>query len=60
MTNVVVGYAIAVATQLAIFPMFGIDAGLTANLQLGFVFTAVSLLRSYVLRRVFERWRRIG
>lgn len=53
-TNVVVGYAIAVLTQLLVFPIFGLQASLSDNLAIGLAFTAVSIGRSYVLRRVFE------
>ena len=56
-TNVVVGYGVAVLTQLAVFPMFGVKATIGANLPIGLVFTAISLARSYALRRVFERLR---
>ena len=56
-TNVVVGYALAVATQIVVFPWFGLQASLGENLALGGVFTGISLLRSYALRRLFERWR---
>lgn len=53
--NVAVGYGIAVATQAAVFPLFGIQATVTDHLAIGAIFTAVSLVRSYVLRRVFNR-----
>ena len=53
-TNVVVGYALAVATQIVVFPSFGLQASLGENLALGAVFTGISLLRSYALRRLFE------
>ena len=53
-TNVLVGYGVAVATQWAVFPLFGLHATLQENLLIGLIFTAVSLVRSYVLRRVFE------
>jgi hypothetical protein len=56
-TNIVVGYALAVATQFAVFPIYGLKVGVAQNLGLGLAFTAVSLIRSYLLRRVFERWR---
>jgi hypothetical protein len=52
--NVVVGYGIAVATQVLVFPHFGIAATLQQNLAIGAVFTVVSLARSYLLRRLFE------
>lgn len=56
-TNVLVGYGVAVATQWLVFPLFGLHATLQENLLIGLIFTAVSLVRSYVLRRVFEAWR---
>jgi hypothetical protein len=56
-TNVVVGYALAVLTQLIVFPWFGLTASLQNNLAIGAAFVGVSLIRGYALRRVFERWR---
>jgi len=53
-TNVLVGYGVAVSTQMLVFPLFGLHATLQENLLLGLVFTVVSLARSYVLRRAFE------
>ncbi len=55
--NVVIGYGIAIATQMAVFPIFGIHITLADDLAIGLVFTIVSLIRSYMLRRVFERLR---
>jgi hypothetical protein len=52
--NILVGYAIAILTQLAVFPMFRLQASLADNLAIGAVFSAVSIARSYVLRRGFE------
>ena len=54
-TNVVVGYGLAVLVQIALFPLFGIAVDIGANLAIGAVFTGVSIIRSYVLRRGFER-----
>ena len=53
--NVVIGYGIAVATQVVVFPAFGIHITLEDDLAIGLVFLVVSLIRSYLLRRVFER-----
>ena len=55
--NVVIGYGIAIATQMAVFPIFGIRISFADDLLIGLVFTIVSLIRSYMLRRVFERLR---
>lgn len=56
-TNVVVGYVLAIATQLAVFPWFGIEAALVDHLAIGLAFLGVSLMRGYLLRRLFERLR---
>ena len=55
--NVVLGYGVAVITQILIFPIFGLHTTLAQNLKLGLIFTVVSIGRSYALRRLFERWR---
>jgi len=52
--NVLVGYGVAVLTQLAVFPLFGLNASLGDNLGIGGVFTVVSIVRSFTLRRLFE------
>ncbi|MEC5293643.1 hypothetical protein VSX64_24210 [Aurantimonas sp. C2-6-R+9] len=52
--NVVVGFGIAVATQLVVFPWFGLPAHFNDALAIGGIFTAVSIGRSFVLRRLFE------
>lgn len=56
-TNVVVGYGLAVLVQILAFPAFGIRVSLGENLAIGLIFTAVSIARSYALRRLFERIR---
>ena len=55
--NVAVGYGIAVMTQVMVFPLFGLNASLIENLILGSIFTIVSLIRSYALRRMFNALR---
>jgi hypothetical protein len=51
--NVVVGYGVAVLTQLLVFPIFGIETSLSENLALGAIFSLVSSVRGYLLRRLF-------
>ena len=53
-TNVIVGYGLAVITQILIFPVFGLHATFTQNMKLGLIFTVVSIGRGYALRRLFE------
>ena len=55
--NVVVGYVLAVAMQFMAFPWFGLHPSLGETLAIGSLFTAISLIRGYALRRLFERFR---
>jgi hypothetical protein len=55
-TNILIGYWCAVLTQLIVFPIMRIDVSLDKNLMIGLVFTLISLLRSYVIKRVFNRF----
>ena len=52
--NVIVGYGVAVLTQILIFPIFGLHTTLAQDLKMGAIFTIVSIARSFALRRVFE------
>ena len=54
-TNIAVGYLVALASQLMVFPLFGIHIPLSTNLGIGAIFTVISLVRSYVIRRWFNR-----
>ena len=57
LANVLVGYVVAVVTQMAVFPLFGLAVTVTENLLIGLIFTAVSIVRSYALRLGFEALR---
>jgi hypothetical protein len=54
-TNIAIGYAIAIASQLVIFPAVGVEASLSQNLTIGVGFTVVSLVRQYLVRRWFVK-----
>ena len=54
LANVAVGYSVAVVTQILIFPVFGLHTTLAQNLSMGGIFTGVSIIRSFLLRRAFE------
>jgi hypothetical protein len=53
-TNVAVGYALAVGTQIIVPPWFGLHPSIGDNLALGGIFTTISLIQGYALRRLFE------
>lgn len=54
LANVAIGYCIAVVSQLVVFPWFGVRASLSQNLGIGVCFTVISIVRQYVIRRVFN------
>lgn len=54
-TNILIGYIVAVLSQVAIFPLFGINVPLSDNLLIGAYFTVISLIRSYAVRRYFNK-----
>jgi hypothetical protein len=53
-TNIVVGYGLAVLTQIMVFPLFGLHASLGENFLLAALFTCISLIRSFAIRRLFN------
>ncbi len=40
-TNIVVGYGLAVLTQIAVFPLFGLQVALRETFLLGLIFTVL-------------------
>jgi O-antigen/teichoic acid export membrane protein len=54
--NILIGFGVALASQMVVFPMVGIHGvSLATNLEIGAYFTAISLIRSYIIRRWFNR-----
>jgi len=57
-TNIVVGILLNTILNFTIFPRLGFHITASTNALLVVVYTGASLLRSYVLRRLFNRWHR--
>lgn len=56
LTSVAIGYLVALASQLLIFPWFGVHLPMSDNLLIGAWFTVISVVRGYAVRRYFN-WR---
>ncbi len=54
-TNISLGYVIATSSQIFIFPLYNINISISENLEIGLFFTIVSIIRSYTLRRFFNK-----
>lgn len=55
--NTAIGFAIAMATQMLVFPLFGYSPPLSTNFKIALIFTVVSIVRGFILRRLFEALR---
>lgn len=54
--NILIGYGVALMAQAVIFPLFDIHVTLGDHAMIGALFTVVSLVRSYGIRRLFNWW----
>jgi hypothetical protein len=55
--NIAIGFGVALVSQLIIFPLYGVHVPLSTDLAITAWFTLISLVRSYALRRVFNKLR---
>lgn len=52
--NTAIGLAINLVAQRVVFPLFGFDPSFATNLSIAAIFTVISIVRSYVVRRWFN------
>lgn len=52
--NILIGFSINYVANLTVLPLFGYDVSYTDAFGIGIVFTGISLLRSYFIRRWFN------
>lgn len=55
--NVAVGFGINWLANMTLLPMFGFHIHASEAFHLGLIFTVISVIRSYALRRVFNKIR---
>ena len=54
LTSTTIGIIIGVVLNLTILPIFGYPVSLSDGLWISVIFTAVSVIRSYAVRRIFN------
>lgn len=55
--NTIIGFTINYIANLIILPIFfGLHVSLTANFVMGLLYTLISVVRSYVIRRWFNSY----
>lgn len=55
LVNTTIGYVIALSSQLIIFPKYNIHISVETNVKLTLWFTLISIIRSYIIRRFFNK-----
>lgn len=53
--NVLIGYLVSVLANWFVLPAFGYPVSVSDSFLIGAVFTVISLVRSYTIRRLFVR-----
>ena len=53
--NTIIGFGISMTANLLVLPLFGYKVGIAQAFWIGIIFTFISIARSYVLRRLFNR-----
>jgi hypothetical protein len=54
LTNTAIGFIISLLTWMAVSRAYGIPMSFATNLSITAIFTVVSIVRQYVLRRAFD------
>lgn len=54
-TNVAIGYIVAVISNAAILPLFGVNLAFGDSMLIGVWFTVISVIRGYCVRRYFNK-----
>lgn len=54
--NILVGLVINITAQHFVFPMLGIYISWGTNITIAMIFTVISIIRSFTLRRAFNWW----
>lgn len=52
--NTMIGFVISLLAQLYIFPMYNIQINRHEDFQIALIFTIISVIRGYFMRRIFN------
>jgi uncharacterized protein YacL len=55
LVNLAIGYLIGILTQIVVFPWFDITMSLHENITFGVLMSTIFIIRSYLIRRYFNR-----
>ncbi len=58
--NTGAGFLVSLLIQITLFSIMGIETTTTQNLTMSGVFTLASLVRGYLMRRLFLHWEEVA
>lgn len=56
--SIAIGFVVSVIITALVMPAYGHDVTLADNVEITLIFTVASIVRGYVVRRLFVRWGR--
>lgn len=60
LVNIAIGIIIGFVSNIIVLPAFGYDVTIADGVVISLVFTSISLVRSYIIRRVFNKYNFFG
>ena len=58
--NTVIGWLTAIVTQIVVFPLFDIHVSFSEQIGISLIFTSIAIVRSYAIRRWFNKRLRLA
>lgn len=58
LANNAIAFVISIIANQLVLPLFGLYVSLAQSIGITIAFTAISIVRGYVVRRVFDGWSR--
>ena len=58
--NTVIGWLTAIITQIIVFPLFDIHVSFSEQIGISLIFTTIAIVRSYMIRRWFNKKLRLA
>lgn len=57
--NTAIGWLVNFCANFVVLPLFGYHITVRDNIAIGVIYTLISIVRGFVIRRVFNRFRRL-
>lgn len=54
--NIGIGYSVNFLANLTVLPLFGYNISVRDNVGIGLIYTVISVVRGYCIRRGFNAW----